>query len=85
MEYRMVKNRFKFNVSTFSVAILAVLLIGTAPSQAASPTTSACVNVKTSGIRILINGTCKAKVEKKVVFYTATPATPTLPSIWLSP
>jgi hypothetical protein len=85
MDYRMVKNRFKFSVSTFLVAIMAVSLLGIVPSNAASPTTNACVNLKSGAVRILLKGSCKAKVEQKVVINTAPAAVPTLPSMWLSP
>ena len=85
MDHRPVKNRFTFRVSTILVAAMGISLLGAAPMQAASPTTNACVNLKTGAMRILLKGICKAKVEKKIVIYTAAPAAPTLPSMWLSP
>ena len=48
------------------VAVLAVSLLGFAPSSAATTTTTACVTTKTGAIRILLKGTCKPKVEKKI-------------------
>jgi hypothetical protein len=78
-----VKNLHK--ISIFSVLVLGSSLLGFAPSSAASPTTNACVNQKTGAMRILLKGTCKAKVEKKLVINTTAPAVSTLPSIWLSP
>ena len=58
-----------------------VSLLGAAPMRAASPSTKACANLKTGAMRILLKGTCKAKVVKKIVIYTTAPVAPTLPSI----
>lgn len=46
--------------------VLAGSLLGFAPSSAATTTTTACVTTKTGAIRILLKGTCKAKIEKKI-------------------
>jgi hypothetical protein len=56
----------KSRTSSFLVAVLAVSLLGFAPSSAATTTTTACVTTKTGAIRILLKGTCKPKVEKKI-------------------
>jgi hypothetical protein len=55
-----------YRISSFLVTVLAVSLLGFAPSSAATTTTTACVTTKTGAIRILLKGTCKAKIEKKI-------------------
>jgi hypothetical protein len=85
MSTKNLRARNKHRISIFLITVLGSSILGFAPSQAASPTTNACVNLKTGAMRILLKGSCKTKVEKKIVLYTATPAAPTLPSMWLAP
>jgi hypothetical protein len=56
----------KYRIASFLVMVLAGSLLGFAPSSAATTTTTACVTTKTGAIRILLKGTCKAKIEKKI-------------------
>ena len=85
MSTKNLKLKKNHRISIFLVSVLGSSLLGFAPSSAASPTTYACVNIKTGAMRILIKGTCKAKVEKKMLINTTAPAVRTVPSIWLSP
>jgi hypothetical protein len=61
----------KRRISFILVLVLGSAILGFAPSSAANPTTSACVNLKTGVMRILLKGACKAKVEKKILINTA--------------
>jgi hypothetical protein len=63
--------RNNHRISFFLVLVLGSSILGFAPSSAANPTTSACVNQKTGAMRILLKGTCKAKVEKRILITTA--------------
>lgn len=80
--------RNNHRISFFLVLVLGSSILGFAPSSAANPSTSACVNLKTGAMRILLKGTCKAKVEKRILITTAAvdQATSSMPSsVWLSP
>jgi hypothetical protein len=50
--------------------VLGIALVGIPPLSAADKVTNACVNTKSGVIRILLKGTCKAKVEKKISWNT---------------
>ena len=58
--------RAKKRISSLSILVLGIALIGIPPLSAADKVTNACVNTKSGVIRILLKGTCKAKVEKKI-------------------
>ena len=66
MSYYLGDFKVKGRTSSFLVMVMAVSLLGFAPSSAATSTTTACVTTKTGAIRILLKGTCKPKVEKKI-------------------
>ncbi len=85
MSTKKLRVKHMHRISIFSVLVLGSSLLGFAPLSADSPITNACVNQKTGAMRILLKGTCKAKVEKKIVINTSTPTVSTIPSIWLSP
>jgi hypothetical protein len=66
MQTKLSRFNFKHKLSSLLIVAVGVSIVGFVPSEAADTTTSACVNLKTGAIRILLKGSCNSKVEKKI-------------------